>query len=94
MSTTEKRCEFLFESGQQCQRIAGHDEPYYYYFDRGQTGYYDDTLSQGSGHIHSIFAPPLPVPPKEEQTGEERHDKVSSSAIFTSDDYPREIYHG
>lgn len=68
------RCEFIFAPGLRCQVEAGHDEPYYPYLDRGQWGEYSSILSPGSPH--QVGAPALPVPPREEWTGNERKDTV------------------
>lgn len=74
------QCEYEFAPGLRCHMIAGHDEPYYPYLDRGQYGYYSDILSRGTAHeLHS--APPR-WPPREEWTGNERKDTVPSYAMF------------
>lgn len=54
--------------------IAGHDEPYYPYLDRGQWGEYSNILSRG--YEHAVYAPPPPLPPPDEWTGFERSDTV------------------
>ena len=65
--------------------VAGHEEPYYPYLDRGQYGYYGDILSQGTAH--QVLAPALDVPPRDEWTGEERRDSVESWAVFRDADW-------
>jgi hypothetical protein len=72
--TDHERCDFEFAPGVRCMLIAGHDEPYYAYLDRGQWGEYSTLL--GAGTEHAVFAPPQPVPPRSEWTGAERKDTV------------------
>ncbi|WP_228164593.1 hypothetical protein [Microbacterium testaceum] len=79
------RCAFEFAPGVRCQMVAGHEEPYYPYLDRGQYGYYSDILSQGTAH--QVLAPALDVPPRDEWTGEERRDSVESWAVFRDADW-------
>jgi len=71
---TDERCTFEFAAGVRCTLIAGHDEPYYPYLDRGQTGYYSDILSKGTEH--SVTAPAKPVPERAAWTGDEPNDTV------------------
>ena len=61
--------------------VAGHDEPYYPYLDRGQYGFYSDLLSKGSAH--QVLAPAPDLPPRDEWTGDERRDSVESWAVFS-----------
>ena len=74
MATEHEQCEFEFAPGVRCALIKGHDEPYYPYLDRGQWGEYGTLLTRGTEH--AVFAPPLPVPPRSEWTGDERKDTV------------------
>lgn len=77
---SREQCSFEFAPGVRCQMVAGHDEPYYHYHDRGQTGFYSDTLSRGSDH--QVHAPASEVPPREQWTGNERRDSVESWPVF------------
>lgn len=76
----ERQCRFEFAPGVRCQMAAGHDEPYYPYLDYGQSGWYSDILSRGSGHV--VHADPAPLPPREEWTGAERKDTVESWPVL------------
>jgi hypothetical protein len=80
--TDREQCAFEFAPGVRCQMVAGHDAPYYRYLDYGQTGWYSDTLSQGSSHQVTATAPE--VPPREEWTGAERRDTVESWPVFAA----------
>lgn len=72
--TEPAQCDYHFAPGVRCLMQKGHDEPYYPYIDRGQTGYYSDTLSRGSAHQVVVDAPP--IPPRNEWTGNERRDSL------------------
>lgn len=80
----EQRCTFEFAPGVRCQMLAGHDELYYPYLDRGQTGEYSHLLSEGSRH--EVQANPAPLPDMRLWTDKERRGKVSSYPKFVSDD--------
>jgi hypothetical protein len=87
----EPQCDYEFAPGLRCHLIAGHDEPYYPYLDRGQTGFYSDILSEGTAH--AIFSEVPPRPPREDWTGAERRDTVMRSravpGLPISQDVPR-----
>lgn len=77
---TVLQCTFEFAPGVRCQVEAGHDEPYYSYIDRGQTGFYSDILTRGSQH--QVVADPQALPNRSEWTGDERKDTVPGYPRF------------